>query len=154
MFIKPKQDYITNKCMCIWMYNLPHLPCYTSAPMASMHEYVNACSWHQSKKWRQTLIFSMWRKRTIKQWNRDSYLWKIAKIETYLCKGIRNRIKKSSIRVSGQNHAYTWISLHMHNSTRMHMQNYVYAGSTTGTLVKNTTTQKTEQSFKTTNLTT
>jgi len=40
------------------MYNLPHLPCYTSAPMASMHEHVNACSWHQSKKWRQTLILA------------------------------------------------------------------------------------------------
>ena len=50
MFNEPKQDYITNKCMYIWMHDLAHLTCYTSAPMASMHEYMNACSWHQNKE--------------------------------------------------------------------------------------------------------
>ena len=35
--------------MYIWMHDLPYLPCYILAPMALMHEHVNACSWHQSK---------------------------------------------------------------------------------------------------------
>ena len=32
------------------MHDLPHLSCCILAPMALMHEYVNACSWHQNKE--------------------------------------------------------------------------------------------------------
>ena len=50
MFINPKQDYVTKKCMNIWIHDLPHLSCYISTPMALTHEHVNACSWYQNKE--------------------------------------------------------------------------------------------------------
>ena len=42
----------------------------------------------------------------------------------------------------------------MHNPAYIHMQNYAHVRSATKTLAKNTTTLKTEQDFKTINLTT
>jgi len=32
------------------VHDLPHLLYYIKAPMALMHEHVNACSWHQNKE--------------------------------------------------------------------------------------------------------
>ena len=37
-------------CMLMWVYDLPHLSYCIKAPMASMYDHVNTCSWHQSKK--------------------------------------------------------------------------------------------------------
>ena len=35
------------------MHDSPHLCCCTIAPMASLHDHINACSWYQSKKQRE-----------------------------------------------------------------------------------------------------
>ena len=36
--------------MFMWMRDLPYLLYYILAPMASMHENGNVCSWHRRKK--------------------------------------------------------------------------------------------------------
>ena len=43
--LSSKRDHI-QRCMLVWMHDLPHLPCSNSAPMASMDKHMNACSWH------------------------------------------------------------------------------------------------------------
>ena len=48
-FIIQTKSY-SNQCMFMWMHVLPHC---IIAPMTSMHDHINACSWYQSKKQRE-----------------------------------------------------------------------------------------------------
>ena len=41
------------------MHDLPYLPCCISALMASMNGHLNACLWHQSKKYKENPNLSM-----------------------------------------------------------------------------------------------
>ena len=89
---------LQTKCIYRWMRDLPHLPLCITAPMASMYKHVNACSWYlkQINK-TYTLIWTCEGKRTIKQWNKDSYIQRRVKTETHLCMEIRNKIRKTRL---------------------------------------------------------
>ena len=66
-----KLSYSSLKCMFIPMHILPYLPYCITAPIASMHDHINACSWYQSKKQRENPNLAVKDKQTTKQRNRD-----------------------------------------------------------------------------------
>ena len=62
----------SSKCMFMWIMTYLYSPHCITAPMASMHDHVNPCSWHWSKEMEnKTLIYHVKSKQTIKQRNRD-----------------------------------------------------------------------------------
>ena len=71
----------------MWMHDLPYLPCCISALMASMNGHLNACLWHQSKKYKENPNLSMLKAN--KLLNKGTETWKHKKgneTETYYVK--------------------------------------------------------------------
>ena len=130
-----RQKHI-QRCMGMWMHDLPHLPCSNLALMAFMHEHVNVCSCIKTRKHKTNPNLNMWKSKWItSMWNRilkpQIYIKKRIQDRSIACK-IKNEIRK--IRVSGKDHVHAWLRLRAHNQACVRSQDYVHVGFSPETL--------------------